>query len=79
MQSVSLFSDGSEGSGDGVSSPCAQTDHLPRHSVQLLVRQAPLLTCKQQKEIIRNNVSTVTFHVTTERENRKKLQFTDGT
>lgn len=79
VQSFYLFSDGSEGSGDGVSSPCAQTDHLPRHSVQLLVRQAPLLTCKQQKEIIRNNVSIVTFHITIEGENGEKLQFTDGT
>lgn len=35
----------SEGSGDSVSSPCAQTDHLPHDRVQLLVGQPPLLAC----------------------------------
>lgn len=49
MQSVVFFSGvgGSEGSGDGVRSPRAQADHLPRHCVQLLVRQPALLTCEE--------------------------------
>ncbi len=38
---------GLEGSGDGVSSPRPQTDHFPRHCVQLLVRQPPLLACNK--------------------------------
>lgn len=38
---------GLEGSGDSVAPPRAETDHLPRHCVQLLVRQAPLLTESQ--------------------------------
>lgn len=53
MQVLSFqWRDGSEGSGDGVSSPCAQADHFSRHSVQLLVGQAPLLTCNEPKRSI---------------------------
>lgn len=41
--------DDSEGGGDGVSSPRTQTDHIPNHSVQLLVCQPPLLACNSNK------------------------------
>lgn len=40
--------DGSEGSGDGISPPCPQAEHLPGQRVQLLVRQSALLTCGGQ-------------------------------
>lgn len=43
-----MWHDGSEGSGDGISPPCPQADHLPGQRVQLLVRQSPLLTCNEQ-------------------------------
>lgn len=40
--------DGSEGSGDGVSSARAQPDHLDRHLVKMLVRQPPLLPKREK-------------------------------
>lgn len=45
---VLKWHDGSEGSGDGISSPRPQADHFPWHRVQLLVRQPPLLTCNRK-------------------------------
>lgn len=43
-----MWHGGSEGSGDGVSPPCPQADHLPRQRVQLLVRKSPLLTWNER-------------------------------
>lgn len=44
-----MWHDGSEGSGDGISTPGPQADHLPGQRVQLLVRQPALLTCNEHK------------------------------
>lgn len=41
--------DGLEGSGDGISAPGPQADHLPGQRVQLLARQPALLTCNKDK------------------------------
>lgn len=43
-----MWHGGSEGSGDGVSPPCPQADHLPGQRVQLLVRKSPLLTWNER-------------------------------
>lgn len=48
MLYVFMWHGGSEGSGDGVSTPCPQADHLPGQRVQLLVRKSPLLTWKER-------------------------------
>lgn len=45
-----MWHDGSEGSGDSISPPRPQADHLPGQRVQLLVRKSALLTYNEQAQ-----------------------------